>query len=123
MRANRRQNGSLDACPRGRARGRAGIAFFALVLPVAAGHPAPDSHTGSPGSSVTGTRTAAPQPALHTVTTTAPGIAFRLGEPGGCPPVSGQPIDPPNRPAWRARPPWSRPSLPVRPCASSSAPG
>jgi hypothetical protein len=79
--------------------------LITLVLPASAGHTAPDPHTGSPGSFVTESRTAAPQQALHTVTTTAAGTALRPAGPGGCPPVAVQPItaprptDPPGTPA------------------------
>jgi hypothetical protein len=78
---------------------------IALVFLAGAGLPAPDPHTGSPGSTVTGGRTAAPQQALHTVTTTAAGTALRPAEPGGCPPVTVQsitasrPTDPAGTPA------------------------
>ena len=105
MRANRRQNGSRVPALVGGLVGVLVAAFLALVLPAGAGRPAPDSHTGSPGSSVTGTRTAAPQQALHTVTTTAAGTALRLADPGGCPPASVQPViapqptEPPSTPA------------------------
>jgi hypothetical protein len=95
--------------------------FIALVLPAGAGHPAPDPHTGSPGSSVTESRTAAPQQALHTVTTAAAGTALRPAEPGGCPPVAVQPItaprptDPPGTPAGAAAV-SSRPPLRILLC-------
>lgn len=105
MRTGRRQNGPLMPALVGGLVVVLAAVFIALVLPAGAGHTAPDPHTGSPGSFVTGSRTAAPQPALHTATATAVGTALRSAEPRGCPPVAVQPItaarptDPPGTPA------------------------
>src|SRR4051794_7825310 len=91
METNRRQNGPrLPALPGGLVAVLA-AAFLVLAQPAGAGPPAPDD-TGAAGSSVTGTRTAAPQQALHAVTTTAVGTALRLADSGGCPTASVQPI-------------------------------
>jgi hypothetical protein len=108
MRADRRQNGSRMPALVGGFVAVSAAAFLALGPPMGADHPAPNSHTGSPGSSVTGTRSAAPQSALHTVTTTAVRTVLRLAEPGGCPPawvepnVAPQPTEPPSTPAGAA---------------------
>src|SRR5690348_16813416 len=95
MRTGRRQNGPLMPALVGGLVVVLAAVFIVLVPPAGAGQTAPDPHTGSPGSSITGGRTAAPQLALHAVTTTAAGTALRPAEPGGCPPVAVQPITAP----------------------------
>jgi hypothetical protein len=105
MRTGRRQNGPLMPPLTGGLVAASAATFLAFVLPVGASHSAADSPTASPGPSLTAGRTAEPQQALHTVTTTAAGTALRLAEPGGCPPVTvlvpivPQPTELPGTPA------------------------
>jgi hypothetical protein len=86
MRADHRQNGSRVATLLvGVA---AVLATGLLALAVSAGHLAPASRLGTGNPSVTVPRTAAPQQALHTVTTTATHSALRPALSGDCPPVA-----------------------------------
>jgi hypothetical protein len=121
MEANRRQNGPPMPALLGGLVAVLTAAFLALSFPAGAGHPAPDSHTGSPGSPATGTRSVGSEEALHTLATTAARTALRLGGSGGCPPATVQPIiapeptEPSGTPAGVA-PVGSRPPLRILLC-------
>src|SRR5689334_5534512 len=97
MRADRRQNGARVPALLGGLAVVLAAALLTFAHPRAAAPTVPDTRSGPPGRSVTGTPSVAPQQALHTVTTTAAGPARRLAEPGGSPPVAAtvEPTDPP----------------------------
>ena len=121
MRASLRQNGPLMPALAGGLVALLAAAFLALILPPGAGQPAHSSHAGSPGSSVIGTRAAAPQQSLHTIATPAVGTSLRLAAPGDYPPFPVQPIvaprptEPPRTPAEVAAV-GSRPPLRILLC-------
>jgi hypothetical protein len=87
MRAEQRQNESRVSAFLGGCVGVLAAALLTLALPVSARLLASTDHIGADGAAVAVPRAAAPQQALHTITTTAAG-GLRPAEPGGCPPIA-----------------------------------
>ena len=63
------------------------VAALVIALPPLAATSVGDTPAGLQGSSVSGGQTFLPQHALHPATTRTAGVAFRLADPGGCPPA------------------------------------